>query len=369
MSLITTLIILTLGIALLCAIDLAFVAWAYELEDRPQRIDVVTADGWTVTAWHRAAEARPGASREKRVPVVLCHGLANNHSFMEFRGDQNLAKFLSSVGFDCYSLDLRGAGDTRAPDEGPWDATVDDHVRFDLPALVDEISRRSGSPKVVWIGHSLGGVVALAAASTTLKDRIAALITIGSPVYFSFPRRLTWLMRLACALAPWGQFNATVLKLIAPFAGRTPAPAIANATANLKNIEPIAQRYLVANVFAPMWKGVLTQLEGWVLHDRFASTDATTDYRAGVATLRMPILVIGGTMDHLAPPAATTRFFELVQSPVRELALLQDYGHGDLVIGARAHLEVYPLVEKFLRGVTPSPAPVGEGWGEGQSRS
>lgn len=348
------LIILTLGIAFLCAIDLAFVAWAYELDDRPRRIDVLTKDGWTVTAWHRpAAEARPGASRASRrfsVPVVLCHGLANNHSFMEFRGDQNLAKFLSELGFDCYSVDLRGAGDTRAPDEGPWDATVDDHVRFDLPALVDEISRRSGSSKVVWIGHSLGGVVALAAASTTLKDRFAALITIGSPVFFSFPRRLTLLIKLARALAPWGQFNARVLKLIAPIAGRTPPPRIANATANLKNVSPLTQRYLVANVFAPMWKGVLTQLEDWVLHDTFSSTDATIDYRAGVATLRMPMLVIGGTMDHLAPPSAMTRYFELVQSPVRELALLQDYGHGDLIIGARAHLEVYPLVEKFLRG-------------------
>jgi pimeloyl-ACP methyl ester carboxylesterase len=329
---------------LLCAIDLAFVAWAYELDDRPQRIDVTTADGWTVTAWHR-----PAARRRSSVPVVLCHGLANNHAFMEFRGDQNLAKFLSEVGFDCYSLDLRGAGDTRAPDEGPWDATVDDHVRFDLPALVDEISRRSGSRQVVWVGHSLGGVVALAAASSGLRDRFAAIVTIGSPVFFSFPRRLTWLMRLACWLAPWGQFNATALKVIAPFAGRAPAPRIAHATANLDNLTPLAQRYLVANVFAPMWKGVLTQLRDWVLHDAFRSSDGATDYRAGVETLRMPMLVIGGTLDHLAPPAATQRYFELVKSERRELSLFPGYGHGDLVVGARANLEVYPVVERFLR--------------------
>jgi pimeloyl-ACP methyl ester carboxylesterase len=340
-----TLLILVLAIALLIASDLAFVAWAYELDDRPSRVDVVTQDGWTVTAWHRPAVGE----RRSSVPVVLCHGLANNHAFMEFRGEQNLAKFVSSLGFDCYSLDLRGAGDTRAPDDGPWDATFDDHVRFDLPALVDEISRRSGSPQVVWVGHSLGGVVALAAASTTLKDRFAALVTIGSPVFFSFPPRLAWLMKLACALSPWGRFHAPVAKVIAPFVGYTPAPRIAHATANLKNIAPLSQRYLVANVFAPMWKGVLTQLQDWVIHDAFRSSDGATDYRSGVATLRMPMLVIGGTLDHLAPPAATTRYYELVQSPARELAMFPDYGHGDLVIGERAHLEVYPVLERFLK--------------------
>lgn len=344
-------ILLTLVVVLVCAIDLAFVAWAYALDDRPSRIDVQTADGWTVTAWHR-----PAARRRFSVPVVLCHGLANNHAFMEFRGDQNLAKFLSGLGFDCYSLDLRGAGQTRAPDDqGPWDATVDDHVRFDLPALVDEISRRSGSRQVVWVGHSLGGVVALAAASTSLRDRFAALVTIGSPVFFSFPRRLTWLIKLACALSPWGQFNANVLKVIAPFAGRTPAPPIAHATANLRNVAPLAQRYLVANVFAPMWKGVLSQLEDWVAHDALRSRDGLVDYRAGVETLRMPMLVIGGTVDHLAPPDATARLFSLVKAPQRELAIFgaqhghsADYGHGDLIIGARAHLEVYPVLERFL---------------------
>ncbi|MFT3706314.1 MAG: alpha/beta fold hydrolase [Archangium sp.] len=346
-----TLLIFTLAIALLIALDLAFVAWAYELDDRPNRVDVTTPDGWTVTAWHRPAVG----ARRSNVPVVLCHGLANNHAFMEFRGEQNLAKFVSTLGFDCYSLDLRGAGDTRAPNEGPWNATFDDHVKFDLPALVDAISARSGSHQVVWIGHSLGGVVALAAASTTLKDRFAALVTIGSPVFFTFPKRLVWVMKLACALSAWGRFYAPVAKVIAPFVGYTPAPRIANATANLKNVTPVTQRYLVANVFAPMWKGVLTQLQDWVLHDAFRSEDGAIDYRAGIATLQMPMLVVGGTLDHLSPPASTQAYFSLVQSPGRQLAMFDDYGHGDLVIGTNAHLTVYPTLQRFLTAL-----PLGE---------
>jgi pimeloyl-ACP methyl ester carboxylesterase len=338
------LIILTgvLAVLVLAALQLSFVSWAYRLDDRPERLDVPTADGWVVTAWHR-----PAVRRRSSVPVVLCHGLANNHAFMEFRGEQNLAKFLSAAGFDCYSIDLRGAGASRAPHEGPWDATVDDHVRFDLPALVDAISARTGSRQVAWVGHSLGGAVALAAASTSLKGRLAALVTLGTPVFFSFPQRLTWLMRLACWLAPWGQFDATLIRLIAPFAGRAPAPRLAHATANLHNLAPLSQRYLVANVFAPMWKGVLRQLEDWVLHDAFRSRDGV-DYRAGLATLGVPTLVVGGTRDFLAPPEASRRYFGLLTAPGCELEVLEGYGHGDLIVGDRAHLEIYPAVARFL---------------------
>lgn len=339
-----------LGLVLLVlAIDLAFVSWRYALDDRPTRIDVTTADGWVVNAWFR-----PAVKRRFDTPVVLCHGLANNHAFMEFRGEQNLAKFLAGLGFDCFSLDLRGAGQTKPPHEGPWDATFDDHVNFDLPALVDEVCRRTGSTQVVWLGHSLGGAVALAAASTTLKARLAALITVGTPIFFPFPKRLTWLMRAATWFAPWGQFDSTVLKLIAPFAGWTPAPAIANATANLKNVSPLSQRFLVANVFAPMWKGVLAQLADWVRHDVFRSLDGRVDYRAGVATLTLPVLVIGGSVDHLAPPQSSQKYFELLTAPGKQLALFEGFGHGDLIIGTRAPDEVYPVLQQFLeKALTP----------------
>lgn len=78
-------LIILLCVGLFLALDLAFVSWWYALDDRPRRLDVETADGWTVAAWYR-----PAVQRRFALPVVLCHGLANNHRFMEFRGDQNL---------------------------------------------------------------------------------------------------------------------------------------------------------------------------------------------------------------------------------------------------------------------------------------
>ncbi len=180
-------------------------------------------------------------------------------------------------------------------------------------------------------------------------------VTIGSPVFFRFPSRLRWLVRLARAVSVWGQFPATVVRLIAPLAGRAPAPQLTAATANLRNLEPVAQRFLVANVFAPMWNGVLGQLDDWLAHDTFRSDDHRTDYRAGLESLQAPTLGIGGTVDLLSPPDVTRDFFNLLRAPVRQLELFgksyghsAEYGHGDLVVGRQAHLEVYPAISKFL---------------------
>ncbi|MGV3620017.1 MAG: alpha/beta fold hydrolase [Archangium sp.] len=347
----TVWLIIVVTLVLIVGLDGAFVSWMYELDDRPARLEIPTSDGWTVVAWHRAAE-----KRQFSVPIVLCHGLANNHAFMEFRGEQNLAKYLAAQGFDCYSVDLRGAGGSLGPDDLPTDASVDDHVRYDVPAIIEAVCKHSGSSRVAWVGHSLGGVVAVAAASSTLpKDKLAALVTIGTPVFFRLPKSLRSMLRWAKWLSPSGQFAASWARLIAPFAGRTPVPKITDVTANLRNVSPLAQRYLMANVFAPIWRGVIEQLDEWLATDTFKSRDGKTDYRENIKTIEAPTLVIGGTVDLLSPPDVTRDYFNLLTAPVRQLEMFgksyghsSEYGHGDLVIGMNAHLEVYPVIHHFL---------------------
>lgn len=338
------------AVALLVALNWAFISWRYVLDERPQRIDVQTADGWTVVAWHR-----PAVEKRFPVPVVLCHGLANNHAFMDFRGEQNLAKYLCAAGFDCYSVDLRGAGSSVPPHEGPWDANFDDHVKWDLPALVDAVCAHAKVEHVVWVGHSLGGLMGLVAATTVLKDKFSALVTIGSPVFFKLPPAFGRLVKLARGLSPWGQFNVGFVRFIAPIAGRFVLPAATHVSANLRNLESRSQRYLAANVFAPLWKGVLGQLDDWLQNDAFRSADKKDDYRAGLGTITVPTLMIAGSSDLLAPPSMAQEAFTLIQAPVRQLELVGksyghsvEYGHGDLIVGEQAHLEVYPVIRRFL---------------------
>ena len=64
-------------------------------------------------------------------------------------------------------------------------------------------------------------------------------------------------------------------------------------------------------------------------HDAFRSEDKALDYRHGIAALQIPTLVIGGTVDFLAPPDLTREYFDLLTTPVRQLELFgRSYGHS-----------------------------------------
>jgi pimeloyl-ACP methyl ester carboxylesterase len=325
-----------------------------------RRLEAHTADGWTLAVWHSPPEVRRFLE-----PVVLCHGLANNHAFFDVR-PRSLVAHLTALGFDCYAVDLRGAGASRPPDEGPWSVTVDDHVLRDVPAVVALVTAEAGASQLLWVGHSLGGLVGLAASGGALAGHLKALVTIGSPAFFSRRRGLVWLLGLAQWLSPWGALGTGLVRLVAPLAGRVPAPPLGSA--NLGNMTPEVQRLAAANVFAPMWRGVLSQLADWIHHDAFRSLDGAVDYRAVVARLTAPVLVVGGSVDALAPLPATEALSELVPAGHRQLARFgvafghrADYGHGDLVLGRYADQEVFPVIDAFLSAaatpVAVAPAP------------
>ena len=318
--------------------------------DRPTPLRVTTDDGWTLTVWYR-----PARQRRFVEPIVLCHGLANNHALMEFLPPSNLAAFLSEAGFDCYSVDLRGAGGSHPPlDWGPWDATVDDHITHDAPAVIDFVRAHARADRVVWLGHSLGGMIGLAAATTSADGKIAALVTIGSPVFFRYRYRVHWAVTIAKWLAPAGRFPMNWFAEAGTVLGGRFKVKLAHASANLDNLEPGAVRVLLANVFAPIWRGVLLQFEEWIRDDVFRSLEGV-DYRSRVRNLTVPVLVCGGTVDFLAPPRAQRAYFEHLTTPDRTLVIFgkkhgqtADYGHGDLLVGRDVSTEVYPVLRDWL---------------------
>ncbi len=100
---------------------------------------------------------------------------------------------------------------------------------------------------------------------------------------------------------------------------------------------------------------MLLQLKDWVFNDAFRSFDQTRDYRAGIARLTVPILVIGGSADRLAPVPQVRAAYELAGSSDKKLAIFgretgcaHDYGHADLIFGGGAPDEVYPVIRKWL---------------------
>lgn len=328
----------------------------------PTRVQVIATDGWRLSMYHRAP-----AVRRFEEPVLLCHGLAANFRNLDFEPPNSLALYLADAGFECFSVDWRGTVGSRAspPRKRATDYSIDDHVRLDAPAFLEEALRRTGAKRAFWVGHSLGGLIGYAFAQGPDSDKLAGVISLGSPAFFHYPPLMLKLVKLSKALAwPFAVRQRWFSIMTAPFLGYVTLP-LTEVVMNPRHIQPKMQRKIYAQVVSSTSRRVLTQFEDWLEHDRFTSADGAVDYRAGLARIRTPLLLAGGSSDRLAPPSAVTAAYEAAGSDDKTLMIFGrengdalDYGHGDLIFGTGAPMEVFPLLRQWLElRATPLQAP------------
>jgi pimeloyl-ACP methyl ester carboxylesterase len=214
----------------------------------------------------------------------------------------------------------------------------------------------TGATRGLWVGHSMGGLVAYALAGRPEGARLGGIITLGSPAFFLHPtRRLLRAVRLLPYLAWPRRIRQRVATLVlAPLIGWLDLP-LADAVVNPAHVEGRVQRKLFANLFVGVSRKIFLQFRDWVLNDAFRSFDRQTDYRARMAQAQTPALIIGGSCDKLANEASVRAAYELWGAPDQTLAVFglkrgdaMDYGHGDLVFGRGAPTEVYPVLLRWL---------------------
>ena len=117
-------------------------------------------------------------------PVFLClHGLADTLEVWDA-----LAGPLAERG-RLVRIDQRGHGESGAP---PGPCTREDHAR-DAIAVLDALA----IPRAIVIGHSVGGIVAMAAALVA-PERVAGLVLIGTASRCN-ERTAAWYERIALA--------------------------------------------------------------------------------------------------------------------------------------------------------------------------
>ncbi len=338
-----------IGSALLAALALALATWAHfaywrrRLTLRPevdQLLFAQTGDGWRIAL----ARRRPrGAARGP--PVLLCHGLAVNRHSMDFAvPGHSLALTLAGRGFDCYSMDLRGHG-LSSPGPGArrtW--TLDDYLREDVPAALAAIREETGSDQVLWVGHSQGALLGLATAALH-PERVAGVVAIAPPGMFGTTPAIRKLVRIGSL--GLGGLLRPLARLWAPF-GPVWHPQLAEVAIRRANVEPEIYRLFLANGAESVNAGVLAHFAHCVEADRFRSFDDAVDYGAAFAQCKRPALFISGDRDGLAPPRAVEANCVQWGGPKRYWSAGAAYGHGDLLIGRRAGLDVHPVIAGWL---------------------
>lgn len=330
--------------ALLALALLHYAFWSWRLSSpahEDQLIFTRTRDSWRIAL----GRCRP-AGQTRPLPVLLVHGIAMNRQAFEFGIPRYaLAAHLAAAGFDCFSLDLRGHGASRR--RGPtsprrW--SLDTYLAEDLPAAFEAIRRETGAERVLYVGHSQGALLGLAAAAVH-PERMAALVAMAAPVHFDVQERLKKLVRWQYPLR--GSLARPVARMIAPFSGYW-HPVQAELALNLRNVEPRVYRRLLANVIENLPPGVLDQFDTFIREDSFRSMDRKVDYRAALERCRQPALFVAAEKDGLAPPAVVHAAYRRWGGPKRYVVFEHEYGHTDLLLGRNAPEVVFPVVRGFL---------------------
>lgn len=330
--------------------------WAWATRQRlalhsreEERLWATTRDGWSLPLYHFPP---PPDAPERRHPVILCHGLQANRFNLDFLPDRSLARAVAAAGFHAFVVELRGSGEASAPPGTPHGG-FDAHLQEDLPAILDAVCERTGAATCLWVGHSMGGMLAYAASGRPEGERLAGFVAVGSPGTFAGAgprlRRLASLGRFFSR----GVRLRRLLRALAPLAGWL-GPWPATAAVNARNIEGWAIRRIVYNLLDDLHGDLLQGFSSWILEGRFGSRDGSEDYLEGMRRARTPALLLAGAGDRLVPPpavqAAAQALGERAELRVlgRATGYSADYGHGDLLLGPRAPEEVYPQIVAWL---------------------
>jgi len=147
-------------------------------------MDAITADGVRLHVAHMPA-------RGPRRAVVLCtHAMMAHGRYFGPTRRPGFAAYLADRGVDVYALDWRGHGRSRPPDPRRAQWSFDDYVELDLPAALAHVSREADVAvgELAVVGHSLGGLVALAALGTGRVPPVRSLILAATSVWLPGPQ-------------------------------------------------------------------------------------------------------------------------------------------------------------------------------------
>jgi pimeloyl-ACP methyl ester carboxylesterase len=297
----------------------------------------------------RAVDASGGVC-ETRAPVLLVHGFGQNRYAWHLPA-RSFANHLAGAGFDVFNLDLRGHGRSRHFG-GVRCHGVEDYVREDLPAAVAEVQALSGRRPVWVVGHSLGGLVGYASAPH-LEEAVAGIVSIGSPYHFTRGSltlgALTYFFR-ALALAPLPNAPlplapvALTMRLMRRFA-ESPLYPLPLRGWHAGSLEPHVLEQHLAMAFDRAAMAEMVDMFDWAVQRRFGGRDS--DYVERFEAMDIPLLVVAGANDDLAPPASVRPGFTRSRSRDKTYRVLP-LGHIDLLVGRDAPLMTWSLVTRWL---------------------
>jgi pimeloyl-ACP methyl ester carboxylesterase len=358
-------------------------AVSYAAQQHGQPMALRTADGWTLVV-HRYAPR--GGQAPGAMPVILCHGLTYNASFWDLEPSASLPRYLAGRGWDVWVVDLRGCGmsqkwvwkleeapeallssavrkitGTRAPLAGfatmdPKSANwnLDHHIAYDVPAVVNFVKKQTGAAQVAWVGHSMGGIIALGHLARHGNPGIGRLVTVGSQV--TMPNGQVPLQFLSEMIALRAeQLSGKVAGEVLMNQTKT---SVHNLFFNQANVSPGIYEALGSWATDVPAMGLMQQYQTLANGGELLDAAKKFNYAKAVGQIQVPVLLMTGAGDQFAPPVAQKYLYENIGSTEKAMVVIgrrtgfaADNGHNDALLGFNSQAQVYPVIERWLAGV------------------
>jgi pimeloyl-ACP methyl ester carboxylesterase len=321
-------------------------------------------DGVTITLIRVRTEPEP-----TKGPLLLVHGVAMRAESFRPPVARTIVDALLDDGWDVWMLNWRGSTDL---DPRPW--TLDDVALHDLPAAVRYVLAQTGATSVKAIAHCQGSTSLSMAAVSGLVPEVDVIVSNGVSLHPVIPRfgriKLHGLRPLLQRTqtyvdVPWRDGPEGALPRLTRNAVRLWHVECGNASCNMASFalgsgHPALWRH--ANLDAATHEWVSTEF-GRVPMSFYAQLAASE--RAGQMVSIRPhdglraryaaeapgtqarfALFTGADNRAFLPRSqqATLAYLERHQPGRHSLHVLRGYGHADVFLGARAHIDVYPRV-------------------------
>jgi pimeloyl-ACP methyl ester carboxylesterase len=262
-------------------------------------------------------------AQTRGTPVILLHGSFSNRRFWYSPKGIGLGAYLARQGFDVWIPEMRGHGLSKRNHDYVKNR-IADYARYDLPAI-GAFVREQSAQIPHWIGHSLGGITLAAALGGQFlgAPAVASVALFGCQV-----SRTHWPLKITPV--EWG--GRFILKRLAQLSG----PRFKRGPED----EPAG-----VMIEAMRWNG---------LFGRFG--DRERDWWKGLADVDVPLLAVSAVGDQQDPDWACRKLFEQVGAEHRQYLCLGrqqgfsgDFGHVEMLVSKAAQVEVWPLVERWLK--------------------
>ncbi|XP_044516279.1 lipase member K-like [Gracilinanus agilis] len=297
--------------------------WNYPNE----QYDIVTKDGYILDLYRIPhGKGYSGGTDPGRPVVYLQHGLlATAFNWIANLPYNSLAYILADAGFDVWLGNSRGnTWSQRHVSLSPnskefWAFSFDEMAKYDLPATIDFIVKKTGQEQLYYVGHSQGTTIGfiLFSINPKLAQRIKMFFGLGPVVSLKRSKNPP------TKIYPF--LEAVLKSRLDVFISNIPAGT------SIQNIVHWGQIVTSGRLQAFDWKNPALNMKHY---------NQVTPPVYNVTLMRIPTALWSGGKDVMADPTDVDSLLPILSNLIYHKRIPY-YTHMDLCIGVDSHLQIF----------------------------